>query len=232
MTTSSAQTRIVLSFDTDFCPEVGVEAVCNLLQKYDMNGTFFCTGRYESLQSPNEAAIHPFITDFSSVESILAPVKELQEQIPEAIGIRNHQLTSNGILYQRLPSLGIKYESSWPMPLMQDIRPITLASGLVQYPMYYSDGTYLLFRQKCDVTELVESPGLKVLSFHPVHLFHNTSPEGYQPLIDTPQGDRYCQELINQEYGIKDMFEELLVAITKSSAEVCSFKDMLESSSA
>jgi hypothetical protein len=205
---------VVLTFDTDNCPEEAIAHVTEKLDNYGLRGTFFCTRRYHCLPLRHETAIHPFISSFSSLSDIIKPVSALIEQIPEAVGNRCHQLTCNGNLYTELIRLGIHYDSSWPFILEPNLTPFLLHTGLVQLPVYWMEGVYFQTGTLPEPLERQPAPGLRVFLFHPVHLWHNSTPDSVSNLLSLPYEKRYRTDLRQHGYGVDVFFDELLVRLS------------------
>jgi hypothetical protein len=206
---------MALTFDTDNCPDEAIAYVCDKLEAHGFAGTFFCTRRYESLRPPHEAALHPFITTHTDFQDMVAPIEELKSKIPEAVGNRCHQLAANSTIYGDLPKRGILYDSSWPMALCPGISPIMLHTGLVQLPIYWMEGLYFQHGRSPHPFDDASRPGLRVHLFHPVHLWHNTTPQSCSGLLATPYLERYRSGLRQKGPGIDDHFDALLAGMAE-----------------
>ncbi len=211
---------VSFTFDTDNCPDFAVEFVMELLDSYDIPGTFFCDRRYDNIPSPHETALHPVLQSLRTMEEIITPVREIHKLIPKAVGCRCHQLACNGNIYNALPEMGILYESSWPMALRPNIQPIPMPSGLLQFPIFFAEGMYFVWNIQPSLPQSLQSSGLKVLCFHPVSLFHNLGPDNYKKLRATPPDKRYRKELISKdENGILHLFKKLMMSAKRHSIE-------------
>lgn len=215
---------VCLTFDTDNCPELAIEFVQKRLERHGLAGTFFCTQRYESLSEPNEAATHPFLREFYKLDEMFKPLDKLIEQIPEAIGNRCHQLTSNGALYRHLAEKKFLYDSSWPMYMHNNIKPIRLHTGVLELPIFYAENLIIDQGMSESFLDGLRAPGLKVFLFHPVHIFHNSNKKTFYEIMKVPYPDRYVPELITQGGGVLTFFDALLEILEKKRFTVATCK--------
>ena len=205
------ETVVCFTFDTDNCPDFAIDFVTDLLDSYNIPGTFFCDRPYKNILPPHERAIHPVLQSLRSIEEIIAPVREIRQRIPDAIGCRCHQLACNGNIYYTLPEMGIVYESSWPMALVSGIEPVVHPSGLLQLPIFFSEGLYFVYGIMPDLPGGLITRGLKIFCFHPVSLFHNLGPKTFRKLLATPPEKRYRREMIsNEKDGALNLFKRLM----------------------
>lgn len=217
---------VSVTFDTDNCPEKAIEFVQERLDRHKIVGTFFCTQRYRTLRKPHEAALHPFLTDFQRLDKMFSPLYKLKNDIPEAVGNRCHGLTCNGALYRTLREEDFLYDSSWPMYLQRDIKPIHLHTGIIELPLFFPEYMALEEEPKTLFMEQLRTPGLKVLLFHPVHLYHNSTPTTYADILKVPYPERYRPELIAEGYGILNFFDEVLEMLEKEDITCATCKNI------
>ncbi len=208
------ETVVCFTFDTDNCPDFAIDFVTDLLDSYNIPGTFFCDRPYKNILPPHEKAIHPVLQSLRSIEEIIAPVKAVHRLIPDAVGCRCHQLACNGNIYNALPKMGIIYESSWPMALVSGLEPIILPSGLLQLPIFFSEGMHLVHGIRPDIPGGLLNSGLKIFCFHPVSLFHNLGPKTFRKLRATPPEKRYRREMIsNEKDGTLNLLKRIMEGV-------------------
>lgn len=217
---------VSLTFDTDNCPELAIEFVQERLESHGFAGTFFCTQCYESLREPHEPATHPFLREFYKLDEMFAPLDRLMEQIPAAVGNRCHQLTCNGALYRRLGEVGFLYDSCWPMYMHNHIKPIRLHTGILELPIFYAENLIIEQGMTRAFLDGLRAPGLKVLLFHPVHIFHNSNNKTYYEIMKVPYPDRYVPELVNRGKGVLTFFDTLLEILENEGITVTTCKEI------
>jgi len=220
---------VCITLDTDWCKPVGVDHVVGILSEYDIPATIFCTGDYD-IPTPHERAIHPCINDHRRAELIMEPVQTLREIIPEANGNRCHRLEMNSFLYAGLPGLGFIYDSSWPLIGQTGITPLTLYSGLIELPVFYTDYDFILADSIKEFEKAFLSPGLKVLLFHPGHVYHNSTAESYDTLNSIPQAERFRPELITKGFGLGEFFRHVLSMIRENNLTCATCSEVAENS--
>src|SRR5215469_15682713 len=94
---------------------------------------------------------------------------------PEAKGLRTHSLYYDSTLLPLYRRLGLEYDCSYRLPLVQSLRPFWMQHEVLEIPTYYADHFDLMTAATgFDVARLgLDRPGLKVLDFHPNMIFLN-----------------------------------------------------------
>ena len=183
-----------------------VDYVQDKLKLFGARATFFCTGGcvpYE-IRSPNEVGIHPN-PDINWRDD----VKFCREILyPEARGLRSHRLYQSSSELSWVREFGLEYESNTLMFLIPNLRMWTRPDGLVSVPIYWEDDVYLAYRAGVtfDIYDLrLNTLGLKVLNFHPIHVYMNTETiEDYQK----SKGGQFVSP--HGHPGIGSLFEQVL----------------------
>lgn len=172
----------VVTFDTDWAPQFIIDYALGLLADSGLPGTVFCTGPCSMPDGAKvETALHPNLmvdsTQGNGEEGILSTLKMV---IPEAVGVRTHRLFWHGGLLPLFKRHGIVYDSSLLMPLQPGLQPYRL-KGLVRFPIWWSDGVHFDRGFPLDGVTVpgMEEAGLKVLLFHPIHIYLNAREAGY-----------------------------------------------------
>ena len=169
---------LVLTFDTDWAPQFVLDHVLGMAAEAGVAATAFCTGPCDLPPGGKiEAALHPnFLPGSTQGENEDQVLDYLQGHWPGAVGMRSHSLYWHSGLYQKLNQRGLIYDSSLIMPLHPGLLPVKFR-GVTRFPIWWSEG--VLFR--CGLgLEAFDPPGLgrqglKVLLFHPIHVYLNTS---------------------------------------------------------
>lgn len=174
--------EICVTLDVDWAPEGVLEEVLRELDDSGVRATLFAThesGLLTSLEpGALEVALHPHFTELSDPG---ATFDALREVYPRARGMRSHGLMMSSAILQAGADRGLVYESNHFLPGHPGLRPVFRFDNLLTIPFYWSDDDHLRRRRPFDLDELLlDAPGLKVLNFHPIHVFMNTeSPEHY-----------------------------------------------------
>jgi len=211
-----------LTFDVDWAPEYVLDYVLNILDERELRGVFFSThpsSRLREASSRHEIAIHPnFHPHSTQGDSAQEIVRRLMEEHSGAAGVRSHGLYWHGGLVALYKSFGLQYDSSLLLPYVPHLQPFR-HNGLIRLPIWWNDGLYAAEGRAYDIRDLdLESPGLKIFEFHPIHIFLNSSGKGEwerlknsldkgMPLQEAPEN--WLQTYVNPRDGIGDFFERL-----------------------
>ncbi len=167
-----------LSFDTDWVPQFVLDYVFDILNVYNMPATFFCTSSYVFPSSDIfEKALHPnylpHSTHGTTNDSCLTYVKNLY---PHAIGHRSHCYYWHSGLEPLLINHGISYDSSCIMPFQSHLK-VHSFYDIIRIPVWCGDNLLMRMfpKSKKFKPPHMDTPGLKVLNFHPIHIYLNSN---------------------------------------------------------
>lgn len=157
---------------------------------------------------------------------------------PEARSYRSHRFFEvSDTAHLLKEKYGFRYGSNVCTNLQQGIQPFLHESGMIQLPVFMEDGTYLYSGMDLDIMRYqswLESPGLKIISFHPMNVVFNTpylsfmrgikdsmSWESFQNLDDT-----FIQKQKNNAPGIGDSILRLVEWVFKTNKTVYSLDEI------
>ncbi len=167
-----------LSFDTDWVPQFVLDYTFDILSVYNMPATFFCTGPYDFPSSSLfEKALHPnYLPHSTHGSSNIACLAHVKAFYPEAIGHRSHCYYWHSGLEALLVEQAISYDSSCILPFHANLEP-HFFYGIKRIPVWCGDN--LLMRMFPESKKFnppnINKPGLKVLNFHPIHIYLNSN---------------------------------------------------------
>lgn len=205
---------VCVTLDVDWAEEEVLEASLGLLEKAGVKATFFATHESKVLADAEgdqiEIGVHPNFNDCEG--RFEEPMEKIMDLYPNAVGARSHSLFTSSHILTLYMKHGLRYESNvflldHPLP-----HPLLRFTELISIPFCWSDDKHFELERpfKGDAAGL-GTPGLKVLNFHPIHLFLNTKDlphyESSRPHHPNPKAMR---ELINDGPGIATMFEEMM----------------------
>ena len=181
-----SNSQIVITFDTDWVPQFVLDYVLQPLQDKGLPATIFCTGTY-TLPKTIERALHPNFMD----ESSLTPnhvMDKLTHEIPNATGIRTHRFYWHSGFYHLFQNYGIHYDSSLLLPFQSHITP-NFHNGLLRIPVWWSEAAHIHKGLSMKTFDLpgIDTPGVKVLLFHPIHIYLNS----HDPILTSQNLDRF-----------------------------------------
>lgn len=236
---SRDRSRVVLSLDADWAPDHVLEDTLELLADAKVPFTLFCTHETSLLDSfreldGSELSIHPNLYDVAPCPSeaeggplhaarrawALAEyrrkIAELKRIVPEARGMRCHDLLCSSSIAALFASEGFEYISSRVAWLEPGLRAFRHHSGLVELPIWFEDDIWFTRDDggPCpgELAFALEDDGLKVLSFHPIHLYLNTRSSAHYreaaAYLDDEEGLR--ERFNDSERGVRDLFWEVI----------------------
>ena len=175
---------VFLTFDTDWADDFIIEDTLEILTRYNHSATLFATGQsslIRDLQSSRdfEIGIHPnfnpllFVKEKTSTAYDI--IDAMKTSFPTAKSIRSHSLTQNELLLDLLAAHDIKNICNHFLPFTKtgEIQPFQLWNDLQLIPHRYQDNVSLKI-PSLKPLDLLNSNGLLVYNFHPIHLYLNT----------------------------------------------------------
>ena len=232
--------------DVDWASEEAIRIGHQLLCDYQVPVTYFLThqSRYlaELLQAGAiEGGLHPnFMPGSSHGESIPEVIEYCMRLHPDAECFRSHRYFDVTDVTHRFVERGLLYDANVCSLMQQGLRPFLHESGLIRFPTFFEDGTYLAHQCDLDFQRVADAlftrPGLKVIAVHPMHLVLNSPDLGYARRIkesvsraewNTLAGDA-LRRLCRPGHGIRDFIEGLLEFVDKSNRIVCSLRQLYE----
>lgn len=225
--------KVFINFDIDWASDSLVNEIIDMCLAYEVKATFFATHKSMTLSRLRnnknfEIGLHPnFLpgsTQGGTEEEVLGYCRSLE---PNAVSIRSHCVYQYGKIYNLFNQiLGDNLvESNIFMPGVPTINPFLLYTKngfLVRVPFFWSDDYYLLGKKILCPKVLLDSDGVKVYMFHPVHIYHNTvSMEHYECI---KKGEDYT---VPPGKGIRDIFISLLEKISDDNIETGLMKEFL-----
>lgn len=206
---------IHLTLDLDWAPDFVLAPVFAELARAGVAATVFATHATPLLQSPDpawEIGLHPALSDLAAAAGAIASLKEA---FPQARCLRNHSLVMSSRLLPLLAHSGITCTSHYAMYGMAGIAPVRLPFDVVEYPIWYMDDVHALCWDEADedgiVAALFDTPGVKVLAFHPIHIYLNSSSldayEAAKADLENPEHLARCRQ---PGRGVGRFFSRLL----------------------
>lgn len=176
--------KLYITLDVDWASDEVVLFVFKYIKQLEVPVTFFITHDSSLLQemrdSGYELGIHPNFDFFSSSgtrHNAVDGIDKLKKIVPEAVSVRCHSLTKNILLSNLYRESGFTHEANNFIPLQSGIsvEPYEYPDGLIQIAHNWGDYYHLRAGRKVGPEEYLRVAGLKVLNFHPIHLFLNSN---------------------------------------------------------
>ena len=183
-----ADVGVLITIDIDWAPDSVVDAVAAVLVEHRVRATWFVTHAGASVERLREheglfeLGSHPnFTTGSTHGEEPVEVLRHCAELVPGARAMRTHGLhQSSGLLTLAQQEIGVEIDASLFLPHTPGLAPIDLwtdAGRLIRVPYLWEDDAELFRPAPIWRLEplLALGDGLKVLDFHPIHVFLNSS---------------------------------------------------------
>lgn len=235
----TATPAVALTFDVEWACDAVVADVVRALDERGLPATFFCThagidvGGHERALHPNfrrtgntMLAGPPRARDGDHYRDVLAATHAFA---PEAVGTRSHSLFFESDLLPLYRERGLRYDSSYFLPLAADLAPVERGQGIVLLPVWYMDYWDLGGRVTgMRVTDLpLDRPGMKVFDFHPNLIALNANDlaqyAACKPYYRDPERLHAARQ---PGRGVATLFLELLDALAAGDTPVVRLKDV------
>jgi hypothetical protein len=230
----SAVDATVLTLDIDWVPDFMIDDVAGRLRRAGVPSTWFATHPSPALerlrQDPLvEVGIHPNFQERSTHGSTAAEVLGYcMRLVPDAVSMRTHGLVqSSRLLNDVMAQTPIRYDSSLLLPGLGAVHPVYYWWGgqsIMRIPIYWADDLELQRAQPAfSPAPLLTTEGLRVLSFHPIHVYLNASSfVAYQRLRQlgdlTRVSEAAVQPFVGAGDGIGRLFDGVVTALAGGGA--------------
>lgn len=230
--------------DIDWASEDVLKEYFIIVNKYNIKPTLFLTHQsavidVNFLNKKIERGIHPnFMNNSSHGDSYKDIVENCIKFAPEAYGFRSHRAFDvTDITHLLKESYGYKYVSNQITILQQYIRPILHESGLINFPVFFEDGTHLYNKLDLDFNnykKLFISPGLKIISFHPMNVvFNSPSLKFMRQIKDSLTREEYnnitqqtIKRISNKGFGVGNTVTEIINHVLKNNFKILSMNEL------
>ncbi len=217
------QDKIFITIDLDWCKDLMLEMVIDLLEEHNTKATFFVTHQTPLLErirkNPNfELGIHPNFNPLLEGNQIYGKnYKEVidffMEIVPEAVSIRSHSITQNSKILDYLCEKSIKYDLNTFLSFNSGIiaKPFIYRNGLIKVPYFWEDDVALILKGGFDLKSLLDYEGIKVFNFHPIHIFLNTDHiHRYEQAKNLTSYKEFALNINKTNYGTCNFFLDLI----------------------
>lgn len=214
--------------DIDWASETVLELFFDEILFYKIVPTVFVTHASKivdqlSADKKIERGIHPnFLRGSSHGDSFEDVIDTCLKFAPETKFSRSHRgyssTDTNHLLKNKYQ---FKLSSNTVTILQPYLQPVLHESGLFEFPIFFEDGTQLYNQMGFEIGKYLKnftSPGIKIISFHPMNFVINSPTLQYMRNIkDTLSREEYnnlslekIEHYKNRLKGIKDICVEIL----------------------
>ena len=231
---------VVLTIDTDWAPDCAIDFMAEQLIARQVRATWFVThmspaiARLKQYPKLFELGIHPnFLPGSTHGDTPEAVLRHCMTLVPEASSMRTHLLVQSTLLLRQvLEQSPITTDVSLLLPNMPYIRPVEFSwrrRTLVRIPYFWADDIEMERSAPCWhlAPLLAVDKGLKVLAFHPIHIYLNAATvQPYQALKDrVPKLSEATPDILKAYVhtgdGVCVLFRELIEHLAASGQSPC-----------
>ncbi len=228
--------NLMLSFDIDWAPEYMIEDLLNLTKT--INLTIFNTHKSNILKSVDKnrvsLGIHPNLQKNSSQGVSNVKVKNFVKKIGDIKYLRFHLLGHSYRDLQFFANEGTKIDSSTILMNQNYLTPVYHPDiDLVRVPYIWEDGMTLNFKTNIRKSLNIYSPGLKILDFHPLDIYLNTSnieqrnkfKKSFSSVLNVSKLE--AEKFVNKKnYGIRNFLIQILKMINTKRIKTSNFDEL------
>jgi hypothetical protein len=213
----------ILTFDVDWAPDFVISPIVSILKENNIRSTWFATHRSPLIEELTrdelfEVGIHPNFqpnsTHGSNPDEVLTHMKKL---FPNAKSVRTHTLLQSTPLLSLLHKFGVENDVSLLLENANYIHPFySPFFKLYRFPSFWEDD--VMMSSIYDLEHFIDSQnisGLKIFSFHPIHIFLNSLNFDSYNELKTKLGlsnmtVQNTQKYINKQHGTMTFFMHLI----------------------
>jgi hypothetical protein len=228
--------NLIISFDIDWAPEFMIEDLLNLTEK--INITIFNTHKSNILKTIDKnkvtLGIHPNLQKNSSQGNNNLRVKNFVKNVGNMKYLRFHLLGHSYRDLSFFANKGAKIDSSTLLINQSYLSPVYHPDiDLVRVPYIWEDGMTLNFKTNIKKSLDLKSPGLKILDFHPIDIYLNTSninqrnkfKKSFSSVLNASKQE--ADKFINKKnYGIRNFLIDILKLIKTKNIKTSNFDEL------
>lgn len=230
--------------DIDWASESVLKAFFSKLPVEALKLTTFVTHRSETIEQVFRAGhiqrgIHPnFLPGSSQGSTFREIIQSCVAIAPEATCTRSHRafdVTDTAHMLKN--DFHFKCCSNTITTLAPRITPYWLESKLLQIPVFLEEGSFLYNQMGLTISPYMKhftSPGLKVISFHPINMVFNTPcitwMRQIKDSLSREEFNNISEEMItrrqNREKGAFDLISEIIELVNQKQYAILSIDDI------
>ncbi len=183
----SWQNKIFITFDIDWCSDEVLSYTLDIIEEFNIKATFFVTHETKLLErmrnnSNIELGIHPNFNpllngDFRYGKNIDEVIEYYKKIVPEAVSVRSHAMTQNTHILNSFEKFGLIYDCNTFIPFSSQIELAPWkhwSTKMIKVPYSWEDDLHCIYNWEWNIKKLLDTKGLKIFDFHPIHVFLNT----------------------------------------------------------
>jgi hypothetical protein len=229
---------VVFTADQDWAPEWACEIFVDQAKKNLLPFHIFRTNKSPTIDNAVADGIlthgwHPnFKTDSTHGNSISEVISTMQKIAPGSRTVRAHSYFESSETWDYLFKAGQTVESHGLTSLEENLLPLRMASKFIRIPVFFEDDVLLRDSPNhldCElIKKRLETPGLKVLDFHPIHIGLNSkSLDDYEQFKKNSNSHNFYEQTTSHR-GIRNVLQEISDFARVREIKILSFEHMID----
>jgi hypothetical protein len=235
-----------ITVDVEWAHPRIVAEVTARLDERGLRATFFCT--HAGVDVPgHERALHPnfrrcgnsLLDSPGGVEAARGADRDFYRFVvetthafcPEAVGVRAHSLFFDTDVLAEYAARGLRYDSSYFLPLAAGLAPVRKHRRVLELPLFYMDHWDMVEAGTNFELARVTPPGggLRIFAFHPNLVYLNASePAHYEASRACYHDVDALRKLVRPGRGVGTLFLELLDHLANGGGAVATMAEIEE----
>lgn len=222
---------------TDWASESMVEFTLNKFETSNIALTPYITNPSDAIHAhyKNEknkyVGVHPnFLPNSSHGTNYNEVVDYVFNLWPSARSFASHCFFDNFLVTDLFFSKGLKYDSNICLHLQPSIVPLNHCSGSIRFPVFFEDDIYARERgnwQFSSIQKWFETPGLKLINFHPIHICLNTPHFDFYNSIKHKDLSNW-KDYVFEGHGTGTFLDELITYLKKNNTTTYYLDELYE----
>ncbi|HEY5123928.1 MAG TPA: hypothetical protein VIK14_09355 [Ignavibacteria bacterium] len=213
--------KLFITSDIDWSSDDVLKYTIDLFNEYEVKVTYFATHKtkiLENLRHGSEIGLHPNFNyllngDTRYGKNYKEVISYYKQMYPNSVSVRSHSLTQSSFILDEFLKQGLKFDVNGLFPLNNScLIPFKiLINGITKVPFIWEDDVHCHNKAKWDIS-ITDGKGIKVLNFHPIHIFLNTEKmERYSDARPYFKDYLRLKEFVNAtNYGTRNFLIDLL----------------------
>lgn len=219
--------NVFITMDMDWANDDVINYIIDIVEHYSIKVLMFVTHETKCLDRMRNSnnfqlGIHPNFNpllngNFIYGKDVSEVLKYFMKIVPEATMIRSHSVTSSTVIKSYYNYFNIKYDLNNFIPKESKIvlYPYKDAFDIINLPYFWEDDIHVVNKFPLLVDQYLNSDGLKIFDFHPIHIFLNTDHmsryENIKPYFNNTLVLKEHKNII--KFGVEDFFLNLVESL-------------------
>jgi len=223
---STWKDKLFITSDIDWASDEVLDFTINLFEKYNAKCTFFATHQTDlisDIPDDYEIGLHPNFNfllegDFRYGKNYKEIIDYYNKLIPNCTSIRSHSMTQNTNILDYFSKIGFTHDVNHFIP---NLNCVNLSpwkywqNKMLKVPYFWEDDIHCIYGIEYNIDNIFNYKGIKVIDFHPIHIFLNTENlERYNSARPYLQDYTELKQFVNTStYGTRDFLVDIIKSV-------------------